>query len=345
MRRSHPPFAARCSRFAIRGSLVALVSFGALYGILQGAQTAEIATEAKAHLTEIISVLQKEWLHRGKMDWDTFRQRVFQQAGAAQTIPDTYDAIRLALTLLGDKHSYYVPVEGKPIFNPESPTQSTGECTPAAAVTPPLPPEIGYVRIQITPATPAAAIQDALRKGDGKGISGWIVDLRNSRGGNMWPAVAGIGSLLGDGTAGYFVDAANSATPWGYANGEAWVDRETVARVEAPYKLFVPNPRVAVLTDIGVASSGEAIAISFRGRPNTRSFGTPTCGLSTAVSQLPLTRGGQILPFAQSARIAVVTSVMADRTKTLYGGAVPPDELVTDPADVVPRALTWLRRQ
>jgi carboxyl-terminal processing protease len=91
---------------------------------------------------------------------------------------------------------------------------------------------------------------------------------------------------------------------------------------------------VAVLTDIGVASSGEAIAIAFRARPNTRSFGTSTCGLSTAVAQFPLNRGG---------RIAVMTRVMADRTMMKYGGVVEPDELVSDPAEAVPRALAWLR--
>jgi C-terminal processing protease CtpA/Prc len=101
---------------------------------------------------------------------------------------------------------------------------STDECTPAPLVTPPLPAGVGYVRIQITPATPVAAIQEALRKGDGAGTISWIVDLRNSRGGNTWPALAGIGSLLGDGTAGFFVDAANRATPWGYTKGEAWLD-------------------------------------------------------------------------------------------------------------------------
>ena len=106
----------------------------------------------------------------------------------------------------------------------------------------------------------------------------------------------------------------------------------------------MPNARVAVLTDIGVASSGEAIAIAFRGRPNTRSFGTPTCGLSTAVEQFPLTRAGEILPFSQSARIAVVTDVMADRTMKKYGGVIEPDELVSDPIEVVPRAVAWLRR-
>jgi len=143
--------------------------------------------------------------------------------------------------------------------------------------------------------------------------------------------------LLGEGTAGFFVDAANRATAWGYTKGEAWLDKPDVGgieQVESPYKLAVSNPRVAVLTDIGVASSGEAIAIAFRARSNTRSFGTPRCGLSTAVAQFPLSRGGQV---------AVMTSVMADRTLRKYGGTVEPDELVTDPAEVVPRAIAWLR--
>ena len=304
--------------------------------VLRCTQAVPMTSEANSHLTEIIAVLQREWLHRDKMDWDVFRRRVFEEAGAAQTIPQTYDAIRLALTLLGDKHTYYRTAAGENIWNPESPTQVTGKCEPAPLVTPPVPANIGYVRIQITPLTPKAAIQDALRKGDRPGTIGWIVDLRNSRGGNLWPALAGIGSLLGEGTAGFFVDAANRATPWGYKDGRAWVGNETVDEVEAPYRFVVPHPKVAVLTDIGVASSGEAVAIAFRERPNTRSFGTATCGLSTGIDSFLLANG---------ARLNVAMSAMADRTRRSYGSVVEPDELVADPAQIVPRAVAWLRHE
>ena len=316
-------------------SIVALfIVSSTLCTVLRSAQAVPISSEAESHLTEIVAVLQREWLHRDKMDWDSFRRRVFERAGAAQTIPDTYDAIRLALTLLGDKHTYYRTAVGENMWNPESPTQVTGKCEPASLVTPPLPADIGYVRIQITPPTPKAALQDALRKGDRRGTIGWIVDLRNSRGGNMWPALAGIGSLLGEGTAGFFVDARNNAMSWGYTSGRAWLGKETVEEIDAPYRFVVPHPRVAVLTDIGVASSGESIAIAFRGRPNTRTFGTATCGLSTAIDTFLLTNG---------ARLNVAVSVLADRTTRRYGGVVEPDELVSDPAQVVPRAIAWLR--
>ena len=334
------PTYALVSRRRLRRVLSVAFAIAMLTGSLQGAQTpqsAELSPQARAHLTEIITVLQRQWLYRSDMDWDSLRQRVFEKAGAAQTVPDTYDAIRLALTLLGDKHSYYVTATNEYIYNPESPTESTGQCRPMPIVAPSVPDDVGYVRLQITLNTSPDAIQDTLRKGDRAGTVGWIVDLRNSGGGNTWPTLAGIGSLLGEGTAGFFVDAANRPTPWGYTNGVAWLARpdQDLAFLEMPYRLLASGLRVAVLTDKGVANSGEALAIAFRARPNTRSFGTPTCGLSTAVAQVGLSRGG---------RLGVVTSVMADRTMKKYGGAVEPDELVSDPTEVVSRAVAWLHR-
>jgi carboxyl-terminal processing protease len=322
-------------RFWLAGLLAALAS---LHGFAQGTTApAAISTEARAHLMDIIDVLQREWLHRDGFDWTGFTQQVLQKAGTAQTIPETYDAIRAGLKLLGDKHSYYVPAQGDTIFNPESPTQSTGECTPPPAVTPTLPADVGYVQLRVSAGRAGAdAVDAAIRKHDRAGLAGWIVDLRNSRGGNMWPFLAAIGPVLGEGTLGFFVNPPKKQSPWGYTAGRAWLETEaaTMATIETPHTLATPNPRVALLTDIGVASSGEAIVIAFRGRPNTRSFGMPTCGLSTAVAQFPLKQGG---------RIAVVTSIMADRTKKSYGKAVDPDEVVKDPAEVLPRALSWLR--
>src|SRR5687768_15484425 len=80
-----------------------------------------------------------------------------------------------------------------------------------------------------------------------------------------------------------------------------------------------PNPKVAVLVDNGVASSGEATFIAFRKRANTRSFGVATCGLSTANRGFVLSDG---------ALLNLTVSVMADRAKTKYGDQVQPDETI-----------------
>jgi C-terminal processing protease CtpA/Prc len=94
------------------------------------------------------------------------------------------------------------------------------------------------------------------------------------------------------------------------------------------------SPRVAVLTDNLVASSGEAVVVSFRGRPNTRSFGSATCGLSTANSGFRLSDG---------ATLQLTTASMADRTRVNYGVSIAPDEAVGGDAEVVLRAVDWLR--
>jgi len=93
------------------------------------------------------------------------------------------------------------------------------------------------------------------------------------------------------------------------------------------------DPKVAVLTDGRAASSGEAVVISFRRRPNTRSFGGATCGLSTSNSTFRLTDGALLL---------LTTAVMADRTQSPYGDVVVPDETIGGDAPVVERAVAWL---
>ena len=179
----------------------------------------------------------------------------------------------------------------------------------------------------------ATRIQDSIRARDVGDLVGWIVDLRGNTGGNMWPMVAGVGPVLGEGVAGYFIDPDGVATMWEYRGGASWLEGSPLQRVAAPYALRREDPRVAVLTDNGVASSGEAVAVSFRQRPGTRTFGSATCGLSTANLAYALSDG---------ARLVLTVAVMADRKRTPYGAALQPDELITTADRVVERAVAWL---
>ena len=77
------------------------------------------------------------------------------------------------------------------------------------------------------------------------------------------------------------------------------------------------------------------MAIGFRTRRDTRSFGTPTLGLSTSNDEFPLTGGGTLV---------LCTSTMADRTGRDVWQAVVPDEVIADPAETVHRAIEWLRQ-
>ena len=73
------------------------------------------------------------------------------------------------------------------------------------------------------------------------------------------------------------------------------------------------------------ASSGEATAISFIGKTNVRTFGTPSAGLTSANKGFKLSDGKMIL---------LASSYEMDRTGKNYTGKIQPDELVEPSKDL-----------
>ncbi len=294
---------------------------------------------ASDYINELVITMQQNSINRSRIDWNDFRGQVFQRASGAQTIADLYPAISLALGLLDDHHSFYQAVGTGGLGNPRGP-----RCSAATATTPDVPGDIGYVRVGTFSSAVAGAdrmfadsIQDQIRRRDAANLTGWIVDVRGNGGGNMWPMVAGVGPVLGEGVAGFFVFPTGSSASWSYQGGLALNGTSEIARTTTPYVLLARlAPRVAVLTDNLVASSGEIVVVSFRGRPNTRSFGTATCGLSTVNTPFRLSDG---------ATLQLTTATQADRNRTLYGAAITPDETVAGDAEVVQRAIDWLRSE
>ncbi len=132
---------------------------------------------------------------------------------------------------------------------------------------------------------------------------------------------------------------------WSYNNGQALLGDEVLAQVTEPaYQLKAVSPPVAVLTGVNTASSGEAIVVAFRGRPETRSFGLYTAGLSTANAAFPLSDGAVII---------LTDAVFADRMGQTYGDRIFPDEMVDDVRkftfvmdEAIPQpAIDWLMSQ
>ena len=295
------------------------------------------STAATNYLNEVTGIMQVNSINRGQIDWVDFKARVSAKAQGAQTITDTYPAISLALGLLNDHHSFFVTPSNGSVGNP-----SGASCGGPSVSAPAMPADIGYVRVGAFSGTDTAAarafadsIQKQIRDADSDALGGWVVDVRGNLGGNMWPMVAGVGPVLGDGIAGYFVyPSPASAVAWSYAAGSSSSGGQVAAQTTTVYELKRRAPKVGVLTDGLVASSGEAVVVSFRARPNTRSFGTATCGLSTS---------NQTFRLSDGAMLYLTTAVMADRNRTAYGQSIVPDEIVTGDAEVVQRAIAWIR--
>jgi carboxyl-terminal processing protease len=319
-----------------------------------------------AYLNRALDEIQKRALRRATVDWPRVRAEALARAAHAELTVDTYDAIRFALESLGDHHSSLHPTlaleklesarKPAPIVRdqtekPASPFagryQPEGRLAALAGST--------FAVVVVTKCFPEnerqfvayeTELQRIVADLDRSHPAGWVVDLRGNVGGNMWPMLAGIGPVLGEGDhLGEFFTADGHAV-WRYRDGVASAvsddgkeDRyPPVAR--APYKLTAA-PRVAVLIDSLTASSGEAVAIAFRGRPHARFFGEHTRGLSTA---------NEVFALSDGAAIWLTVGIDADRTGRKYIDGFDPDQAIRgrdkilpdDRDPVIQAALRWL---
>jgi carboxyl-terminal processing protease len=286
----------------------------------------------KTYLTGILDKMKLNSLNRNQINWDDFYKNVFEKAKTAKNIYEqpVTEAISLALTQLNDSgHSYFITNSGSFIVG-----SGRNDCPALSIGTFSIPNNIGYVKVGSFSGSGNVAnsfaeqIQNDIKKQDKASLIGWIVDLRGNTGGNMWPMVAGLEPLIGEGIIGYFIDNEGNTLPWELFNGKT-----SAVTVSLPYKLINQKIKIAVLTDQATASSGEATAIAFKGLENAKSFGTNTCGISTAV---------QGFSFLDGSTLGLVVSNMADKNKKIYGKVVIPDVVEPDPQKQIQKASAWI---
>lgn len=335
-----------------------------------------ISKSAAEYLNRAVDLMQQNALHRTKIDWTAVREAAFLRSQGAQTPVDTYPGIYFALTQLREHHSFLrVPDDlaepdkkrtGASLRNilgpwmreiktpppspfkyrsqPEGHLLHSGNRTYAWVSVPACGGKHSNWQDNLadfrTYATTLHSIAADLSTSQPEG---WVIDLRGNGGGNMWPMLAGIGFVLGEGVAGSFVSSEGTVqSEWSYKQGAALLGTKNMNDFAVDPPLTLPRlPAVAILIDSGTISSGEAIAVSFAGRPHTRFFGTHTFGLSSANTMLPLSDGASL--FLNSA-------VYADRTHRRYDDGFEPDVTFPEPSSlpvestdpVLQAAISWL---
>jgi hypothetical protein len=324
-----------------------------------------ISQRAKGYLDTAVNIIRQNALYKDSVDWQYVEKCLPIFSEGAQTTTDCYSTIRFVLEQLGDKHSSLTEPEAQQAWLQEKTEEELFKIPFAEGQI--LDKNIGYIQMkrfstgnlkeQITFADSLHRLIKKLDKAEilsdngvktKSGLRGWIVDLRENTGGNCWPMLAGIGPILGEGTAGYFA----SPDPhkkefnyemWGYEHGFS-ISEKGVKMVELtqPYKVRKDLP-IAVLIGEKTGSSGEVIVTSFKNHPRARLFGEPTGGYSTA---------NWIYTLSDNATIELTFSVYADRKKVHYGKKIDPDVIVknttTNPDltndDVIKEAIGWLKR-
>jgi C-terminal processing protease CtpA/Prc len=295
----------------------------------------------KSYVREALQLMQEHSLHRNNIDWAKLTSLTLATEGSA------HDAVRYALEQLGDRHSFLrVPTPGNDHASVSPQLTPTGHLLPRSSL------PIGVVKIPgfsvFSLAAPEASefVRTAhalLQDLAAAHVVGWIIDLRDNWGGNMWPMLAAVGPLLGARDVGHY-DNASSRQTWWHENGAVGIRDQgqeyTLLNVEpqpnADLNACASAP-VAVVINGATASSGEATAVSFRGRQRTRFFGCPTYGLSTDNQTFALADGSELL---------LTVAVFVDRNGQKYESGMTPDEPTEgDDEHSIGAAAHWLIQQ
>ncbi len=313
--------------------------------------------ETKAVLDQIIEHVENNSLYRENVDWPSLKKEMYAMAEEADSVPQLKSALDFMLKELKDDHgrvfynnqylSYYSGEKKAHRANMSSDVYNeiqSGQVYDFKAIK--LEGEIGYVRIVGLPMGDnekmSSDIQNAVCEVMENGVKSWIVDLRYNGGGNMFPMVEGLTTIIGDaivgGTAGVTDE---ESSVWSIQNGHFYYDEQTVA-LENKCSTS-ETPKIAVLTSIYTASSGEALAVILKNRPKTRFFGNKTLGKVTSTNWAPID---------DKTVVSISVSYYKDRDGNLYDKFVdvdeeipfnPKGEMNTDEA--IKRAVEWLNEK
>ena len=323
------------------GLVLILVSVAALSAGCSGRKTAPNPLAPSVYLDHALELMRTNAVYTPTLGWGAVIAEADKMAATAKTPADTYGAIIYALDRLrqaGDMRAGFTNAFTAKL-------QAQAAAAPGGTTTTP-PPTVSLVSRKLglielpeiashhnSPDArhyAASALRSIASLQARDHPCGWIVDLRENGGGDMDPMLLSVGPILGQGRVIgftgkkgflYYVSYRDSAL-----SGGGSID-------QAPLKIpvFSPSPPVAVLTSTMTASAGEVVAVAFRGRADTKSFGAPTAGA---------TSGPRAYRLVDGAEPGFAISWYVDRDGVVYKHPIKPD--VAFPDSVEQAAENWL---
>lgn len=282
--------------------ILLLISF---FGFSQNRQTKKLITEIRSHIkTQSLVSDQINWK---KLDND-LKSLPFENNTAVDR-DLVLNCFTSHLKEAGDPHSLFITPTTAGLLQQEYKTEL------------PLVKNLGdqFALIQLPSCLAMDPLHDfkyadtlikQIQSVDSASIKYWIIDLRNNRGGNVWPMINGLHPIIGDGVIGYSW-IRNQWIPHQVQRGIIRYSQTTTAT----YQTILPYEKIAVLVGPSTASSGEMAAIFMLGKENVYSFGEVTRGFTSSNTTIPL-KDGTIFFLARG--------LMADLNKNIYASGIHP---------------------
>ena len=306
----------------------------------------------QAYIDTVLSIVQKKSLYINQVNWDCIIDSTHAIIANARNIEELMPGVSYIFTAIGDFHGglnyreRWYGMEKKTVSVRDELRE--GFKTGARIRTKVLESEYGYVFVPPVWALTekettifAQQLQDSVCLAINSNVRGWIVDLRLNLGGNMFAMIGGLGNIIGDGVLGTFIDRNGREVKWSLNKGDVYEGAERWTKIErrCPDQSSL---KVAILISQLTCSSGEALAISFKGRNHVRFFGEQTSGYITANDLVFIDKNSMFL---------IAEAYMADRNHTIYKDFVQPDTVISKGDNfsdlekdlAVQTALEWLK--
>ncbi|PWK80154.1 peptidase S41-like protein [Mucilaginibacter oryzae] len=327
------------------------------------ATRAQQADSVRRLIDTLLQFGKEHSLYSSQVDWKKVSDSVRLEAANAATIKAALPAIQTFYRLIGDRHGF-ITYNNK-YYGWRGNNKPLDKATHAALIKKMkdgyrlkkqmLEKGYGYLLVPDNNPTHRGAvteiarqIRDSLAALNPEKLKGLVIDLRLNPGGDMYAMIGGLSNLFEPGKLGSFIYPGTKAEENWNVNSINGVDKvysgpDTPCTInrrgKALYRL-----KVAVLTGPYTCSSGEALAISFKGRGNTRFIGENTGGYTTS---------NVSFQFTNEIGVFVASAVEADRLGRAYPDHVQPDDELTGGDDFdnlnndlkVRAALQWLKHK
>jgi C-terminal processing protease CtpA/Prc len=272
-----------------------------------------------------LQIMQANSVNKNTVDWNLLRKKAFTKAKKAENGYQLGDVFRMILKETNDFHGSIFVGDStfrwirKERFISDSIKNEWKKGVYLQSKV--LVGNVGYIRVPYMPFgdrakldKKAQILNDSLCSLLSRNIKGIVLDLRLNGGGAMYPMMLGLKQILGDGQIGSFTS--GNSERWLLKNNCFYLDTMLLTCIIPKCNISAKTIPVVVLTGLATGSSGEFLAMSFKGRSNTIFLGEETAGYVTA------TKGFKI---NDAVYILISTCYGKDRKGSVYSQALSPD--------------------
>lgn len=311
-------------------------------------------------LSPIVAKAKETSLYKNQIDWEKINQKYVQLTKDKKTIVEKKEGYQFLVNSMKDKHATIRSAKDFSILASYRGDVSSKEereidkkffnkiinDVEAKFSYQKLGDNIGLLKVVgIGPGDvkkQAEEIREGLIELKREKVDKWIVDLRYNGGGNMEPMISGLAPLIGEGKIGGSVNLNNITLSELNIKDSQFFNFGRLACEMENRPTINSDEKVVVLLSRYTVSSGEMVAITFKGRPNTIFIGEGSGGLTTA-------NGFDLID--EEVYLVISQGIFSDRNNVAYRERVEVDEYLEfdewvklEDDKQVQRAIDWLNK-